>query len=103
MSGDGPSDEATTLMNKLSSLVDSGMYDQIEVLLENGEHDKELRDVTWDLVPLLCTFLTESNQNDKPDTIKSCEVVFDRLCKVSKPKELILVLLEQANAFVGRC
>ena len=100
MFGDGPTDEAPTLMNKLSSLVDSGMYDQIEVLLENGEHDKELRDVTWDLVPLLCTFLTESNQNDKPDTIKSCEVVFDRLCKVSKPKELILVLLDQTNAFV---
>ena len=99
MAGDGPSDEATSLMNKVSSLVDSGMYDQIEVLLENGEYDKELRDITWDLVPLLCTFLTETNQNDKPDTIKSCEVVLDRLSKVSKPKELILVLLEQANAF----
>ena len=99
MAGDGPSDEATSLMNKVSSFVDGGMYDRIEVLLENGDHDKELRDVTWDLVPLLCTFLTEANQNDKPDTIKSCEVVFDRLCKVSKPKELILLLLEQANAF----
>ena len=93
------SNEKRGMMNTISSLVDDGRFEDIEALFTVGKNDKELSDITWDLVPLLCTFLTESYQNDKPDTIKSCELVFDYLCKVSKPKELILVLLEQANAF----
>ena len=91
--------ETPGLMDTVLAMVDDGRFQDLEALLKEGKNDRELCDITWDLVPLLCTFLTDSNQNDKPDTIKSCEIVFDYLCQVSRPKELILVLLEQANAF----
>ncbi len=85
-------------ISTVSNLVSNGKVDHLEILLRDGKHDKELNQVTWDLVPLLCTFLTTRNQEEKPDMIRCCELVFRLLGSASKPKELILVLLEQVGS-----
>ena len=88
------------IINTITTLVQQGHVDHVEVILGHGNHDDELRSNTWDLVPLLCTHLTSSNQEESPRVVIACEFVLDYLCDISNPKELILVLLEQAESFI---
>ncbi len=88
------------IINTITTLVQQGHVDHVEVILGHGNHDEELRSNTWDLVPLLCTHLTSTNQEQSPRVVMACEFVLDYLCDISSPKELILILLEQSESFI---
>ena len=58
-----------------------------------------VKDAAWDLVPLLCNMLTSERELEAMSVLNACEDILQHLSEVGNAKELLIVLLEQADTF----
>ncbi|XP_074644211.1 glomulin-like [Tubulanus polymorphus] len=63
------------------------------------ENKTHLESIGWDLVPVLCSCLTERNNRKRPKLVDFCEQALVHLARTGNAKELLLGLLEQADSF----
>ncbi|ELU02688.1 hypothetical protein CAPTEDRAFT_174424 [Capitella teleta] len=66
-------------------------------IVKQEERKQELALLAWDLVPLLCEFLTHDLQYSRRCVVTGAAEILVYLAEISNPKELLLVLLEQAD------
>ena len=91
--------EPNGLVELLAQLVAKGDHDGVCAVLADESKVKELKDLTWDLVPAICVVLSEPVAEDHPGVLPACERILQKIAGVASPKELLVVLLEQANHF----
>ena len=75
-----------------------GQFDDAVVVASSADKDY-VNDQAWDLVPAVCEFLTGEKEVTQPDLITACEDILNHIASVANVKELLIVLLEQADSF----
>jgi len=102
---------ATTNIETSSTVVESTLIQEVVELLEavktkpavkmikDPANIDRVKEAAWDLVPQLCSFLTSERELETVSVVCACEEILQYLSDVGNAKELLLVLLEQADMF----
>ena len=93
------SDESNVpFLDQLGSLLDKGYHEMALELFESPENRVEIVQSAWDVVPRLCVYLSQEVFNTRAHVIDTVEEMLASMVGLCQPKEMILVLLEQAES-----
>ena len=87
------------LMTTILEHVERGEAREVKVIMESRSIAEHIKSIAWDLVPQVCDFLTDEVCRSRSEVIDTAETVLTQLALKAKPKEVLLVLLEQADNF----
>ena len=68
-------------------------------MIKDPANLERVKDAAWDLVPQLCSMLTSERELEAMSVLNACEDILQHLSEVGNAKELLIVLLEQADTF----
>ena len=78
-------------------LVQAKRETELKLLLNDAKNVCELKKHSWDIVPVLCTLI---NAEQNPVVLYLCDITLEKLVSLGNPKELLLELLSQTDAFI---
>lgn len=88
-----------TLLQEVVSLLEAANTKPALKIVKDPANLDNLKEAAWDLVPQLCNFLTSERELETMSVLNACEEILLHLSDVGNAKELLLVLLEQADMF----
>ena len=105
MSADGcqwvETEAHSPLMTTILEHIKQGEEKEVQVIMDSKSINQHLKQIAWDLIPKVCDFLNEKMLLDRPEVTTTAEAVLVRLAQRAKPKEVLLVLLEQVDTFTN--
>ena len=78
-------------------LVQAKQDTELKLLLNDPKNEKALKNCCWEVLPGLCT-LIHAEQNTM--VLHLCDITLSKLVELGNPKELLLELLSQTDAFI---
>lgn len=84
------------LLYEMISHLDNFDIDNLKQLIDDENNVVKLRDIAWDLVPKVMSYVSKENSKNL-DFIQCCEDILLRLCEIGNVKEILLALLEQVE------
>lgn len=81
--------------SKISNLLAQGNTVNALNLFSDNKNNEEIRNNSWDLVPVICGFLTEECRDERIEVFKCCQKLVDVIAEESKPDEVLLQFIEE--------
>lgn len=92
-------DVRNPLMTTILEHVEKGENKEVAVIMDSKSIGEQLKAIAWDIVPRVCSYLTKETHDKTPEVVDTAETVLIKLSEKCKAKEVMLVLLEQADSF----
>lgn len=89
----------STLIQEVVELLEAVKTKPAVKMVKDPANLDRVKEAAWDLVPQLCSFLTSERELETVSVVYACEEILLYLSNVGNAKELLLVLLEQADMF----
>lgn len=88
--------DPTSFLDDVCGYLDKG-YHEMALEAFDGVEKKLIMQNTWDAVPRLCIYLTQEVYDTREQVIDAVEHILSQMVEICSPKEMILVMLEQAE------
>ena len=73
---------------------------RVKEIIEDENNQAGLDEEAMDLVPVVCTHLTQEMEEALPHVTRCCEDVLVAIARVGLPKEVLMALMEQMDSFM---
>lgn len=87
-------DTRSAFVLKIEDLLKSDDTLQVLKVFSDSENVSEVKNNSWDLIPVITTFLTTYNEANKPEVFQCCEKLMGIIAEKSNPEEALLQLIE---------
>lgn len=84
-----------TFPNTISNLLKEGNTVQAVTLFTDNKNSEEVRNNSWDLVPVVAHFLTDECETNNIEVFKCCQKLITVIAEHSQPEEVLLQFIEE--------
>ena len=92
-------EEQADLVELIRNYLANDRPEELLPMVKCPSRKEQLVAVAWDLIPVVCEFLTAELENTRRCVVSGAAEILRYLASVGNPKELLLVFLEQADTF----
>ncbi|EFA00304.1 glomulin [Tribolium castaneum] len=79
----------------ISTLLKAGNTVQAVTLFTDNKNSEEVRNNSWDLVPIVARYLTDECETNNIEVFKCCQKLITVIAENSKPEEVLLQFIEE--------
>lgn len=84
-------------INSIKNGLKEGNTTHVLSVFRKKEHEYEIQNSSWDLIPVICEYLTENKKVDKPDVHACCDKLINIVADKANPEECILQMIEEVE------
>lgn len=80
---------------KVEELLKSDDTSEVLKVFNDGKNEAEVKNNSWELIPVVTTFLTGQFASQKSEVFQCCENLINTIARSSNPEEALLQLIEE--------